>query len=362
MKTKNLLFVLAATLAPFGIAYCELTENEKRWVDSLNKANSIRWQFPDNYRGLESASLDNIIDTLKKRQEMRNLVKGEYETTADFNKRESETKAKHEQYLKDSSKTIFESVAINAYKDIVTFLDSNVKIVFGAYDADKGELNLSVNISKYNGDNIPATMKIAPAVAQELKASNNIRHTYDYFFVSGYNFQFKNFKIGIKGKNEMYDVLLPRCDNITDNSAFRGSQLWEDNPYAKDLILTYKELTQLYKKSAGDETKKIEEWKKRINVANEKSTIIFKSPDGDIKFEIGKPAPKYEETYNIQGKDVYFMTIDFGEYPFISCRMGGLNDLLNWSISETGTVKSVSMTVINKERLLEKGYGIFDIQ
>ena len=334
----------------------ERKEKEARQREQW-RVERIRMQFARS----GFASYDSIVRAI-------NLEggRGEFETTSEHNQR-----------LKDSSEVIFKRVAFRTYQRFADDLRFNndcrrirhrVSVVnFGRYNADKEEL-----VVIFNGDS--GTIIVSPSVAQELRAETNnssganLVYTYDHFFFHDRRPVFRNFRIGIKGRNEMYKVSFSSDPRISDDSvfAFRGSELWADNPYVENLVITFKELGEMFR----EDTERRDAWANKIrrNI-NEKSTLVLKLPDRDIKFEVGKPFPVRSGHYVLQDKEILFKCTysthcrevfysQLARDCFADYREGFVR-LIQWQTKgKNSIIRQFSLT----ESFFDLGYGIWDIE
>lgn len=166
--------------------------------------------------------------------EHKNTAKGEFESTADFNKRKEELDKK----LKDNSELYFNNILNSVIANIEDYKKSfNLDLV--KYDADKQIFNV---VFKINDLNMNGEVKIPPEIAKNLKED-----------MKKFSFKYEDADLRvadnvlIPAKMSIYDInkneykvsfVLPKN---AKEIVFNGSELWKDNPYAKDLSISLAE-------------------------------------------------------------------------------------------------------------------------
>jgi hypothetical protein len=191
----------------------------------------------------------------------------------EFKKREFETTEEFNQRKKDSSQAVFQKVCFAMYKEKV---EKNLNARLGKYDADKGELTVEI-FNPYSEEKTPllsGRCKIPRQIAQKLVKWTS---EYDYFYYQDGKLFLKNWKLRIENDSQEFAVRFDG-DDTPEKSAFRGKELWKDNPYAEDLVLTYKDLgTQLKeeRKKREDFVNKFPENIKSLKVTGEDATITI---------------------------------------------------------------------------------------
>ncbi|MCL1947827.1 MAG: hypothetical protein FWF51_11875, partial [Chitinivibrionia bacterium] len=349
--------------------------------------------------------------------------KGEFESTNEYNERLNAFYDRTAYYL--------EEYALKETKSILEILVKDSKFILDSYNADKGVYavyaiidggcrDLDINAFGYDfdcsnnitivGDTVKSTISISPQEAQLLKTGGST------FNISPTDIYWKDYlvypsKITVTSKadtTKKYVVNFPKPTGASD-ILFKGSELWANNPKAKNLVYNFKDLAaelsakqeqqraeqeriaeekrleeeriaeekrlqeeqeriaekQRAEKERAEEQeqKNMEEWAKRVSIY---SALILKLPSGDIRFEIGKPFPfeVIDKSFEIQGKTVYFTKSGKSVYVKI-------NDIYNvvviylkakQNIREINYFWSYNAPF---SRLIVKdylGYGVFDFE
>jgi len=221
---------------------------ERQKQDSIREYNNKISNQPF-YKSLEQTkkSLQQIYD------EHKNATKGEFESTADFDKR----KAELDKNLKDSSVFYFNSALISIVDVIEN--DTTFKFDLAGYDADKQIFDVAFEKEawiyrlKINGK-----VKMPPEIAKSLKENkkqfsfrykNADLRNVDYFLMP--------IKMGIYGTNGNEYIVDFDIPNTAKEIVFNSAELWKDNPYAKDLSVSLAEAMQL-KEAAVNKVKAAE--------------------------------------------------------------------------------------------------------
>ena len=326
------------------------------------------------------------------------LQRGEFETTQEFNKR-VDTETEHR----------FKQAALETTVDIMGFLknrDGNrgYWFIWESYDADRGVLIISgamgvtmLREGVRRGDmpsrffepfaNIPnGTMSIPPHEARLFREQGavDIINPLDIYVKDYIIYPTKVTFILRADTTKQYIAYFPKPNGATD-IVFRGRELWADNPKARNLSHNYKDLVAkvLEQDSIKAEEQAriaeeqariterwwrevvyIEAWARRMNdaVLNNR-TLVLKAPDGDIRFEIGKPFPNLYTEYKINGETVRFRSAG----GFIECGIGNTWEL-RWSVkgrknvirnSEWNSRGNRNFTTSPPDFI---GFGIFDVE
>ncbi|MDR0517073.1 MAG: fibrobacter succinogenes major paralogous domain-containing protein [Fibromonadaceae bacterium] len=225
-------------------------EKERAKQDSIKK-----WEKLPFYNSLKQVELHlGIIDTDPKYM----AIKGDFESTADFNKRKSDIDKK----LKDSTASYFK----NSLNSVVDAIAEDYKNGFNfrliKYDADRQMYDVTFT----KGDlSINGKVKMPPEVAKNLR--EELEHG-----IKTFSFKYENVDLRVVDY-----TLIPINMNIYDDAnrvaykitftlpknakeiIFRGSELWKDNPYAKNLSVSLAEAIKIYPLVKEAEKKAAEE-------------------------------------------------------------------------------------------------------
>jgi len=185
------------------------------------------------YKILEQAKLNlqKIYD------EHKNTAKGEFESTADFNKRKEELDKK----LKDNTELYFNNILNSVVADIEDY-KKLFSLDLVKYDADKQIFDV---VFRKDNLNMNGEVKMPPEVAKNLKEDMK---KFSFKYEDADLRMVDNTIIPIKmsiydiNKNE-YKVSFALPKN-TKEIVFNGSELWKDNPYAKNLSISLAEVMQ----------------------------------------------------------------------------------------------------------------------
>jgi uncharacterized protein (TIGR02145 family) len=178
-------------------------------------------------------------------------IKGDFESTADFNKRKVEL----DKNLKDSTEFYFN----RALCSIIDGIESHTRFNFDQtkYDADKQILDV---VFSRDGLNIGGKVKMPPEIARNLKEDlSQFSFKYETTDLRNINYALIPTKMSIYTANgDEYKVNfdLPKT---AKEIVFKGSELWKDNPYAKNLSVSLMEAIKIYPLVKEAEKKAAEE-------------------------------------------------------------------------------------------------------
>jgi len=324
--------------------------------------------------------------------------KREFETTDAYNKR-----------LNDSTDYYLKQYALKETELFIEYINRNTLFDLGSYDADKGFYKVEAGFGKkgnlFGGDGVSGIMAVKPEEAQELKqggytfkASPTDVYVKEYFLYPS-----KIMVVSKTDNDKRYIANFPIPAGSSD-IVFRGSEVWVDNPKAKNLVYNYKDLAvEVLEKRKQEraeqeriaEEKRLEqdriarekfvqdsirieeetarekekiriaeevrkqkqEWAKRVAPID--NLLILKSPKGDIRFEVGKPFP-YDKVvgkeFIIQGKTVSFKYNRGDKRWEVSIDS---DIVVEFDGKEKGKIKKIVHYYRVKDYL---GYGIFDVK
>jgi len=247
-------------------------EKERAKQDSIKKLEELPF-----YSSMEREKLD-----LRYRYSFVNITKGEFESTADFNKRKGEL----DKNIKDSTEFYFNS----ALCSIIDVIESHNRFNFERtkYDADKQILDV---VFSRNGLNIGGKVKMPPEIAKNLKEDmSQFSFKYETTDLRNINYVLIPIKLSIYSANgDEYKVNFD-IPKTAKEIVFKGTELWKDNPYAKNLNVSLAEAIKRYplvkeaEKKAAEEraTKKIADYEELI-----KNGFLIDTRDGK-KYKVVK--------------------------------------------------------------------------
>jgi len=162
----------------------------------------------------------------------RSKPKGEFETTEQYNQRLKED----ERLFNENSEENFLKAIAPTVEYIQTSIDS-FPLILEKYNADKGIYTVVSNTDKWKNKHA-GQFKISTDEAMQLRNARDLKIHIDpsdvYF--SGHNLSVAKAEILLGDKK--YTVEFPKAKNAQD-TLFRGSELWEDNPAAKNFAFTF---------------------------------------------------------------------------------------------------------------------------
>jgi uncharacterized protein (TIGR02145 family) len=222
----------AGTVAQYRAMYKKVAEKLSEEIEKIEQAKRIANR--PLYKSMENAksNLQGIYN------EHKNIAKGEFESTADFNKR----KAELDKELKDSTEVYFN----NSLNSIVDAIESNNKFDFDfvKYDADKqiAEIAFMKDSLKISGK-----VKVPPEDAKNLKENiKDFSTKYENLDLRNVDYTLIPVKMSIHGANgDEYKVDFALPKNAKE-IVFKGSELWKDNPYAKNLSVSLAKAIEEY--------------------------------------------------------------------------------------------------------------------
>jgi len=237
-------FKKAATIA-------QVEQNQKRFEKEWAKQDSLKKYFEKVskqpfYKNLEQAKakLQKIYGKHK------NIEKGEFESTADFNKRIGEL----DKNLKDSTEFYFNRALIPIIDEIEN--DTTSQIYLSKYDADK-QISV-VGLIKVGGT-IYGKVKMSPEIAKNLSENREqFSFKYERTDLRNVDYSLMPIKMGVYDKNgERYEVNFD-MPKTAKEIVFKGAELWKDNPHAKNLSVSLAEAIQRNVSAKEEQIKKNE--------------------------------------------------------------------------------------------------------
>ena len=203
-------------------------EKHKSRIEEINKNNQT--------------SLYNWLNRIASRLSIiyaqhRNPVKDEFETTATFVQRKKDLDKK----LKDETRQTFERYV----ESIADSIENNNSFNFDLikYNADKQiyEVEFGRNDLKIKGK-----LKMPPEVARNFKndrdaRSNNFSFYYDNVDLKAVGYTLVPAKMSVYSTDDKYEIIFEVPKNARD-IVLRGSELWRENPYAKNLNISIKDV------------------------------------------------------------------------------------------------------------------------
>ncbi|MDR0516570.1 MAG: hypothetical protein LBH25_05940 [Fibromonadaceae bacterium] len=240
--------------------------------DSIRQQAELMSERP-LYIGMEQAkaSLQQIYS------EHKNITKGEFESTADFNKR----KAEIDKNLKDSTELYFN----DALYFIVADIEDNNEFIFDfvKYDADKQISEIEFRKYKIS---ISGKVKMPPEIAKNLRDDKSqFSIKYENTDLRSVDYALVPIKISIyDASGSEYKVPLDIPKNAKE-IVFKGSELWKDNPYAKNISISLakaieryapvKEAARIAAAEAEEAERKAAEEAERIKLKKQQEEEVF---------------------------------------------------------------------------------------
>jgi uncharacterized protein (TIGR02145 family) len=245
----------AGTIAQLEVQLKKEAEKSKK--NAEKKAEKAELEAKPFYQALNKAK-SGLEKRYSELENSKNLAKGEFESTGDFNKRKAQAENEFLESIKNNSENIFSQELMNVMDRIIIETAGNMKDILSnsIYDADKQiyELSLKIYGNEYKG-----RVKMPPEIAKKFKENLGSFSYEHYDFVSAdYSIIPKKMRIYDTATKEHYEVEIAVPKNAKE-IVFKGSELWLNNPYAKNISKSFSEIAKKVKEKQEAEEKAAQE-------------------------------------------------------------------------------------------------------